>query len=209
MKSGFSFNLKDMDAETRTAISEAARISGLTVADWLKRVMAERDAGGSPGASGDAQAAADLARSMQTLTSRIAAMDATARAAISALPGRLDAIEQHIARLSAPGRASGERARLLQETAIMVSDLAREIDDADERARSMVEGLPGRSAFHTDSERDPLTEVINDLDRRIAAMQQCPEPAPPQRLSLDEIQARLNTLLDEPAARTPSPPPAA
>jgi len=93
----------------------------------------------------------------------------------------------------------------------MVSELAREIDDADERARSMVEGLPGRSASHRDSEKDPLTEVINDLDRRIAAMQQrvSPEPAQPQRLSLDEIQNRLNTLLDEPAARTPLPAPAA
>ena len=203
-----------MDADTRAAITEAARISGVTVADWLKRVMAERDAAAEQAepTAGEAPAAAELARSMQVLTSRIAAMDERARAAIPTLPARLDAIEQHIGRLSAPGRGKSERTRLLHETAAMVSDLARQIDNADEQARSMIEGLPSRSAMHSTSEKDPLTEVINDLDRRIAAMQQrvseeVPAPPPPERLSLDEIQARLNTLLDEPAGRSAAPPP--
>ena len=207
MKSGFTFNLKDMDAETRQAISDAARLSGVTVADFLKRVMAEKEAAASVAASesgtNEAQAASELARSMQALTGRIAAMDETSRSAIAALPGRLDAIEQHIGRLSARPRSIGERTRLMQETAAMVRDLAREIDNADERARSMIEGLPSRSIFGHGADRSTLEDTIGDLDRRIAAMQQrvaAPEVAPSRTLSLDEIQQRLNTLLDEPAA---------
>jgi localization factor PodJL len=200
MKSGFTFNLKDMDAETRSAITEAARLSGVTVADWLKRVMAEKEAAANAEqpASSEAQAASDLARSMQALTGRIAAMDEASRSAISALPVRLDAIEQHIGRLSTPGRSKAERSCLIQETAQMVRDLAREIDNADEQARSMIEGLPSR----TTPDRASLEEAIGDLDRRIAAMQQraaTPEVAPSRSLSLDEIQDRLNVLLEEPA----------
>lgn len=199
MKSGFTFNLKDMDAETRSAITEAARLSGITVADWLKRVMAEKEAAAEAEApvTSEAQAASELARSMQALTGRIAAMDDASRSAVSALPSRLDAIEQHIGRLSSAGRSKSERSRLIQETAQMVRDLAREVDNADEQARSMIEGLPSRM----NPDRASLEEAIGDLDRRIAAMQQrasTPEVAPSRNLSLDEIQARLNVLLDEP-----------
>ncbi|MEJ0096889.1 MAG: hypothetical protein WDM84_01530 [Bauldia sp.] len=212
------WNLKGVDAETREAITEAARLSGLPVAEWLKQVLGERYA--DPPAERQAQpdeagAAADLARSMQALTERIAAMDQGSRTAISALPRRLDAIEQHIGRLAGAPRSKGERARLLGEATAMVTELAREIDNADEQARSMVEGLRGRAPAprHLDSAR--VNEAIGELDRRVAAMQEQvaqQQPATPRALSLDEIRARLNTLLAEtpaPAAKARRPAPKA
>ncbi|HEY5082275.1 MAG TPA: peptidoglycan-binding protein [Bauldia sp.] len=215
MKSGLPWNLKGVDAETRDAILEAARLSGVPVAEWLKQVLGDKYADPAPEQqkSDEEAAAGDLARSMQALTGRIAAMSETSRAAISALPRRLDAIERSVARLSSAPRGASERPRLFQEVTTMVRDLAREVDNADEQARSMVEGLRGRAAAPPPRAADTarVSEAISELDRRIAAMQQRiaePPPEAPRALTLDDIRARLNTLLAEPSAPAirPAPP---
>ena len=39
MKSGLPWNLSGVDKETREAVIEAARLSGLSVGEWLNQVL--------------------------------------------------------------------------------------------------------------------------------------------------------------------------
>ena len=218
MKSGLPWNLRGVDEETRAAVIEAARLSGLSVSDWLNQVLGdhvpESEAAPetpSPRASDDSEAGA-LARSIEKLTQRLGAMDDTSRAAISGLADRLDEIERHISRVSDAGQPGGDRARSLKGVSAMVKDLAREIDNADERARSMVEGLRARAVQPAPAHRrSPRShEAISELDQRIAALRErlaAPAPVESRPLKLDEIRARLNTLLAQSAARSLRPRP--
>ena len=222
MKSGLPWNLRGVDEKTREAVIEAARLSGLSVTDWLSQVLGDhaRDDETTSdasvrGANADTDANA-LAHSIERLTQRLGAMDDNSRAAISGLADRLDDIERQISRVPETGRAGGDRSRSLQGVQAMVKDLAREIDNADERARSMVEGLRARTAQPAPRvpEIAKVTEAISELDQRIAVLRDrltTPAPAENRPLKLDEIRARLDALLSQPPtpAKSPTAPQAA
>jgi localization factor PodJL len=217
MKSGISWSVRGIDDDTREAALEAARQSGLSLGEWLNQTIADRAAeqgvapetrefDETPKESGADEAAA-VADAVAKLTRRIRAMDETSRSAISGLKGRLDQIEQNLGRLPETQSHAGERSRSLKGVTAMVDALAREIDNADERARSMVEGLRERSRAAAPSapEADFLrvSEAIRDLDARIASMS-ARVKAPPveeRALKLDELRDRLDALL----ARGPQP----
>ena len=85
----------------------------------------------------------------------------------------------------------------------MVEKLARDIEDADERARSMIEGQRAAGPLAPAVDIGRVTEAIRDLDRRIARMGERPAPRRDEPAAgLDEIGSRLNALLAErPQAR--------
>ena len=237
MKSGLSWNLRGVDDETREAVLEAARRSGLTVGEWLNQVLAEDGVEhGEPEDTpppqadepepGEDRQAANLAEAIERLTKRLAAMDDKARASITDLKDRLDGIESHVGTLSGPA-TSAEWARSMATASAMVADLAREIDNADERARSTIEGLAARAAAPAPVAQpaidvDRVKAAINELDQRIASMglhiSVPPRPAPAEPppapiaeeqdlrpLRLEEIRARLDALLAQAPARAAQP----
>jgi localization factor PodJL len=194
MKSGTPWSSRGIDEETRKAIREAARRAGLSVSEWLNNQAAEDEV------SPDPDDASRIAAALDRLTVRLRNMDAASRASVPQLAGRLDQIEQHLGSLPANDQ-TGERGRRLRGVSAMVEQLARDIDNADERARSMVEGLRGARPASGNASR--VTEAIRELDQRIAAMgnQINAPPAPDQPPRLDDIRYQLNALL----ARTPKP----
>ncbi|HVY19425.1 MAG TPA: peptidoglycan-binding protein [Bauldia sp.] len=197
MKSGLPWNLSGVDKETREAVIEAARISGLTVGEWLNQVLgenfAEPDLERPPEPETDE--AGEIAAAIERLTQRLGGLEDATRAAIPNLPDRLDQIEHHISRLSKQGGA--ERKRTMQGISGMVADLARDADNADESARALIEGQRARAGAAART-----NDIIAELDQRIAEMRARiaePQPETPRPLKLDEIRARLNTLLENPA----------
>ncbi len=145
MKSGLPWNLSGVDKETREAVIEAA-----TDFRPHRRRMAEPGAGENfaepelgPSAEPDTEDASDIAGAIERLTRRLGGMDDASRAGINALPDRLDEIEHHISRLAK--QAGAERRRSMHAISTMVRDLARDADNADENARTMVEGLRARA----------------------------------------------------------------
>ena len=197
MKSGMPWSLRGIDEETREAIYTAARRAGLTVNEWLDNTVGEREFSGASKADDDHPSA--IAAALDRLTSRLRSMDDRSRATVPNLIRRLDEIEQRLARQSEGGRTDGS----LKGVSAMVEKLARDIEDADESARTMVEGQHAAGAVAPTADVARVTEAIRDLDRRIARMgeRMAParqEPAP----ALDDIGSRLNALLAErPKAR--------
>ena len=196
MKSGMPWSLRGVDEETREAIYTAARRAGLTVNEWLDNTVGEEEFGGAADTDNDHPSA--IAAALDRLTRRLRSMDDRSRATVPNLIRRLDEIEQRLARRADGGRSDGS----LKGVSAMVEKLARDIEDADERARTMIEGqrVAGPVAPAADVTR--VTEAIRDLDRRIARMgghaPEREEPAP----GLDDIGSRLNALLAErPKAR--------
>ncbi len=201
MKSGTPWSIK-VDDEARERALEAARRADMSLSEWLQQAIAERasEEGVPPGPDradrhGDDEAQA-LAVSVLRLTRRIKAMDADARSAIFGLKERLDEIEANLERVSRIEQQRGGSGALQSVTA-MVNRLARELDNADETARSTVEGLRGSGrAGAMDSS---ITDAIRGLDARIAAMAErikAPPPAPPRSGgSFEELRDRLDALL--------------
>ncbi len=185
MKPGIPWNLKRVDEDTRLAVIEAARRSGMTVGEWLNRALAPD----GPGyAEPEPPAAEDLA------------------AAMAEIKDRLDEIERGMRRPEPPRQKS---------VAEMVAEIAREIESPDERARSSVEGLRGQSNRapavppHPDDNR--FADALRALDRQIAEMgpRIAPAATPESRHApLDDIRSRLDSLLAQaPKAEAPGPPP--
>ncbi len=210
MKAGRPWNLNGVDKDTREAVIEAARLSGLTVGQWLNQVLGENfaepelgegSALPAPAEPDDDGDTASLAKAIERLTRRLAAMDEASRASIASLPDRLDEIEHNISRLSSLRQTGAERARSLKGVADMVRALVRDADNADERARSMVEGLKARAAGGGAAPRanvQRVSQAISELEGRIVEMRNrtapaAPEPERPQKL--DEIRQRLDELL--------------
>ena len=147
MKSGVSRGLEGIDDDTRAAAQEAARQAGMTLGQWLEQAIADRAAeeGLRRDAEDDIAAREDrevdaVAESIARLTRRIHAMEPAARSAVTGLSGRLDEIEAQLGRAQTVDVPGERRSRSLKGVTDMVDRLAREIDDADETARSMVEG---------------------------------------------------------------------
>ena len=198
MKSGMPWSLRGVDEETREAIYTAARRAGLTVSEWLNNTVGEGEFGGPPDTDHDHPSA--IAAALDRLTARLRSMDDRSRATVPNLIRRLDEIEQRLARQSEGGRTDGS----LKGVSAMVEKLARDIEDADERARTMIEGQRAAGPVAPTADVARVTEAIRDLDRRIARMGERAAPAREEAdPALDNIGSRLNALLAErPKPRT-------
>jgi localization factor PodJL len=198
MKSGMPWSLRGVDEETREAIYLAARRAGLTVNEWLSSTIGEGGPDDAVDTGRDHPSA--IAAALDRLTTRLRSMDDRSRATVPNLIRRLDEIEQRLARQADGGRADGS----LKGVSAMVEKLARDIEDADERARTMIEGQrAGAAAPAADVGR--VAQAIHDLDQRIARMGEriVPEREESAR-SLDDIGSRLNALLAERPKARPS-----
>ena len=85
----------------------------------------------------------------------------------------------------------------------MVEKLARDIEDADERARTMIEGQRAAGPVAPAADVNRVTEAIRDLDQRISRMGERPTPRREEpQPAMDDIGSRLTALLAErPKAR--------
>ena len=138
-------------------------------------------------------------------------MDDASRAGIAGLPDRLDEIEHHISRLANMRREGGERTRSLKGISAMVKALARDVDNADERARPWSRLRARTTGF---AERAEISRAACDQRARPAHAEMRNHTAPPpvtenRPPKLDEIRRRLNTLLAQTEAPAPAKAPAA
>ncbi len=197
MKSGMPWSLREIDEETREAIYTAARRAGLTVSEWLNNTVGENEFGAAPDADRDHPSA--IAAALDRLTARLRSMDDRSRATVPNLIRRLDEIEQRLARQSEGGRTNGS----LKGVSAMVEKLARDIEDADERARTMIEGQRAAGPVAPTADVARVAQAIRDLDRRIARLGERAAPMRETNPALDDIGSRLNALLAErPTTRT-------
>ena len=135
-------------------------------------------------------------------------MDDGARSAISGLKDRLDAIDVHVNRLTDGRATEGERARSLKGVSAMVEDLARELDNADERARSLDRRAAAVPQPQADTGFDRINDAIRDLDERILSMgSRHRTAAPPRRSSRrrSTIFATSSPRCSSSASRLPRP----
>jgi len=200
MKSGIPWSIK-VDDDARETALEAARRAGMTLSEWLQKAIAEHaseedvpPASETPEEDGNHDVEA-VTEAVKRLVRRLQAMDTDARLAISDLKGRLDEIERTLSRAAGtgPGRKGADS---LKGVTAMVNRLARDLDDADETARSTVEGLPG--AGKAEPMKASVTDAIRSLDVRMAAMsarRSAPLPPPRRPATIDELRERLDTLL--------------
>jgi localization factor PodJL len=196
MKSAMSWSLRGVDAETREAVLEAARQSGVSVGEWLRLVLDEDD--GRPSRSvGDRLTGDDagaVAAAVEQLTHRTRTIDAPTATTMAGLRARLAEIEGGTAHQ--PGDKAS--ANILSR---VINDITRSLD-TDEQARTKVEGLGQRRAEpagHAD-----VTDTIRDLEQRIEPIGASP-PAPDHSASLEEIRDQLNVLLARPASPRQAP----
>jgi localization factor PodJL len=221
MKPGVPWNLKGIDEEARQAAMEAARHAGVPLHEWLNRAIATRAAeeGVDPeifaGEDRDQDEDGDrdddefrnVASSIAELTRRIRAMDVSSRAAISGLKDRLDEIEDKLGRADQGGADDHRRTQSLKGVSVLVDKLAREIDTADESARTTVEGRRSRFGGGTVPEAsDHVGDAIRALEQRLAGIaERIKPPQPPATAKLDDLKTRLDSLLAraEPAAVAP------
>lgn len=202
MKSGPTWNITDLDDDARDAAIAAARRAGMSVNDWLNQAVARRVAEETPVRAPperDADAALlAVAESVSDLTRRIRSMDSSARTGIAGLKGRLSEIEENLGRASE--LPAERRDRSLRGVSALVERLNRDIDNADESARSQIEGMRSRV---TAAEPRPIDfgEVPASGARQ--------RVAPPAEASLDDLRERLDLLLARGTdVARPAPPPA-
>ncbi len=193
---GEAVEFKGVDEETREAIYAAARRAGLSVSEWLSTPV-DQDTATARHDTGEDNPSA-IAAALGLLTARLSSMDEATRAMVPGLASRLNQIERHLDHFADSG-ATGS----LKGIAAMVEKLARDIEDADERARAIIEGRRTDRPVGTDANLGRVTDAIRDLDRRIARMGERivsrQEAAPP----LEDIRRRLNALLaEQPTAET-------
>ena len=138
MKSGIPWNIaKGIDEEARQAALDAARQAGLSLNEWLNQAIARHAAEESIDGDSDSELRS-VASSIAELTRRIRAMDANSRTAISGLKDRLDEIEEKLGRADQGSGDDMRRMQSLKGVSVLVDKLARELDNADETARSSV-----------------------------------------------------------------------
>lgn len=223
MKSGKAWSVQNLDDKAQDAAIEAARQAGLSLNEWLNQAIAQRVAEEatipSPSdvddeADGDDELSA-VTGAVAKLTERIRAMDQNSRAAISGLKDRIDEIEGNLGTVADRGARDERRARSLKGVTAMVDQLAREIDNADETARSTIEGLRARVGAvgrrepqapppEARDQADQIGAAIRALDERMAEMAERlkrPPPVPERSQKLDDLRVRLESLL----ARNPEP----
>ena len=115
---------------------------------------------------------ATSASSIAELTRRIRAMDVSSRAATSGLKDRLDEIEEKLGRADQGSGDDERRMQSLKGVSVLVDKLARELDNADETARSTVEGLRRRAAATAEpsASADHVGDAIRALEQRLAGI---------------------------------------
>ncbi len=199
-----SWSIK-VDDEARAAAQEAARQAGVSLDEWLRQAITARAAETARFANSPVDRDENERRAMADLVGRLArrikTMSANARSAVPGLADRLGEIENALSQIDAPARGDERRGVTLRGIAGMVDRLARDLDDADESARTTVEGLRSAGgAAHMES-TSSVADVIRRLDTSITAMAERSQPAPSRNDSLEELRARLDELL----AATPKP----
>ena len=160
MKSGIPWSIKGIDEEARQAALEAARQAGLSLNEWLNQAIARHAAeeGVDPqffareGRESDNELR-NLASSIAELTRRIRAMDVSSRAATSGLKDRLDEIEEKLGRADQGSGDDERRMQSLKGVSVLVDKLARELDNADETARSHGRGAAPAGGGNSRTER--------------------------------------------------------
>ncbi len=185
MKSGIPWNLKGVDEETRQAVTAAARKAGMSVGDWLNMVLAED---GQGYAEPEETAPPQSRRGDAAEVGRI----------ISHLSERITSMERQAATPAVRD---------------MVANLAKQIENSDEYARTSVEGAPravAPAAPPAIPDTSRVEAAMRELDQRIAAMGRraapAPQPAPPQHEPrLDDIRAQLDNLLAHAPKAAPRP----
>ncbi len=220
MKSGKAWGAHSMDDDGHKTAGEA----GPSLDEQLKRAISERFAAASQGAAprqDDLELHA-ITEAVEHLKRRISALDPAFRAVIPGLDERLANIGRHLDHLAATRVETGERARSLKEVSAMVDTLRREVDDADEFARSTIEGRHGRTAEAprapsgraesqkiaqpTEERLAKLDELRDRLDTLLAQGPRVAENASPRAAALGETLKSLETRLDEAKVRLASPP---
>jgi localization factor PodJL len=147
MTSGRTWSAKDLDPRTRRMAEEAARLSGMSLEDWLRETVAQRAAEDLPAPPARSRRAADddaggIADTLSRLGERIRSISPQAL---------------HV-------RDAAQQAELERIT----ERLARDLQDIDEVARSRVEGrAPPREPPHEAPE--PPTPVLEEALREIEA----------------------------------------
>ena len=185
MKAGTAWSIRGVDDTTREAALEAARRSGLSVAEWLRTVLSDD---GTAFAYDSARMEADrTGDGIARLDRRLSEIERSSRDSYESLA---EQIRRSRGAHDAPARATS--------VSEMVAALARELENPDERARALVEGS---GAWRRD--RDPSPEPdyaakIQDLERQIADMGERFDQ--PQRRgrsteNLADVSARLNAML--------------
>ena len=206
MKTGASWDIRGIDDDIRRAARHAARRSGLSIEEWLNDAITREadDNDTMPSRrvhedSGNVEPdAVAVTAALQRLTRRIRAMDENARAALTDLHGRLDEIVQRLGSIASLRSEPAVVAPSLRGVASIVDELSRDIDNADEKARSSVEGLRARAGGPVgESRSDSVAEAISGLDARISSMSKrikspLADEAP---ANLDVIKSRLDSLL--------------
>lgn len=208
MKSGTTWNIRDLDGDARDAAIAAARRAGMPVNDWLNQAVARQVAEqvpASPPEEDDDEALQAVAESVADLTRRIRMMDTGTRKGISGLKGRLGEIEEGLGRASdLPG---SRRARSLRGVTELVDRLNRDIDNADESARSQIEGLPGKTRARMPPEPPAYRAAP---EPRVDVPPARARNAPPVDTTLEDLRERLDFLLARGAdVSHPVAPPAA
>ncbi|WP_139167904.1 peptidoglycan-binding protein [Bauldia litoralis] len=207
-----SWSIK-VDDEARAAAQEAARRSGVSLDEWLRRAIADHAAEvGVAERQGrhDNQLRA-VAESVVRLARRVQAMRAEARSAVTDLTGRLGEIEAALGRVGSAARAGAADREALGKIVAMVDRLAGDLDDADESARATIEGLRSSGRAKTMDSTSSVADAIRRLDTSIAAMAERTPPSPvsppASADTLGDLRARLDDLLaagPKPQERQPS-----
>ncbi|HMN85009.1 MAG TPA: hypothetical protein PKA74_03335, partial [Bauldia sp.] len=194
-----SWNIDQVDDETRRAAEAAARQAGVPLEEWLRRAIALSPAAAPPRSRpAETDDLAAVAGSIARLARRVRAMSKGERAAVAGLSGRLDEIERQLGRLHDSERRGEPASGSLRDLNVMVGRLARDIEDADERARSMVEGIGARAAA-SGARGAAFGGGVADRTAR---------PADPRLADFDELRARLDSLLARAPEDAAVPPPA-
>lgn len=125
-----------------------------------------------------------LAEGIERLRSRLRELDAGRPAGLS------EGVDEAIRRLAGTNPAGAPRASL-RGVGELLDRLARELDNADETARALVEG-PRASARHA---APPADHGLRFRDENMAAITGRPRETPPQGATLDEVRRTIDALL--------------
>jgi localization factor PodJL len=190
MKTGNAWNVRGVDEDTREAVLEAARQSGVSVGEWLNLVIADDDGSDSP-----PKAVSEIGQGRESVASIPSDEEFTS------LLKRLRWGERS-------GKLSDSGQRLQKSVPEMVAELARELDTTDEYARSSIEGKRAPEST-ADTITPEVTAALGNLNQRIAAMDERMDRAAKvenNTSKLDDISVRLNSLLARDQAHRDPPP---
>ena len=217
------WSVKGIDPKTREIAKDLARREGLTLGDWLNRMIEDSVDGGESGeaAGGPAVAPEEFDRLRQSLDRLDARVDAAERRSTLAISGidqtvlgllsRLETTEREQVQVAA--RFDGELQHIREGQAVTGERLAR-TEEAAAQPRSIealraLETALGKVAAHLyDSEtrsRESLADMRAELDGltdQVGRIQQA--DAAPSQAIIDQAVSRIVERLEEAEARTSS-----